>query len=64
MVAPSGPSTEDVVPHLSAAEPVVDLVDVDVHRGGQLRVPQPALNLLEGLAARANSREPQALRKA
>jgi hypothetical protein len=45
-VAPAG---QDVIPGIRAAEPVVHLLDVDVHRGREPRVAEPALHLLERL---------------
>jgi hypothetical protein len=47
-VAPLG--HQDLVPRVGRAELVVDLMDGDVHRRRELRMPQPALHLLEGLA--------------
>lgn len=54
-MAPSVP-VEDVVPHVCAAQAAVYLVDVDVHRGRELGVPEPSLNLLQRLPAREQER--------
>jgi hypothetical protein len=46
----------DLVQGLGRAKPVVDLMDVDVHRRRELRMPQLAVHLLEGLAVREQER--------
>lgn len=49
-VAPRWPrlAVKDLVPRDSCAEPIVDLMDITVHRRRELRMPQPSRGLRRG----------------